>query len=69
MSDERKTEARRGFLKGMLLGSGAAAVAIASGGAVATPKAESNSAAKPKAESQGYHETPHIHSYYETAQF
>ena len=69
MSDERKSEARRGFLKGMLLGSGAAAVAIASGGAVAAPKAKSSRAAKPKAESQGYHETPHIRDYYKTAQF
>lgn len=69
MNNQRKTQARRGFLKGMLLGSGAAAVAIASGGAVAAPKAEGSAAAKPKAQSQGYRETAHVRSYYQTAQF
>jgi nitrous oxide reductase len=69
MSDERKSETRRGFLKGMLLGSGAAVVAIASGGAVAAPKPETGPAVEPKAGSQGYHETPHVRDYYKTAQF
>jgi hypothetical protein len=68
MSDESKHEARRGFLKGMLIGSGAAVVAIASGGTPAAPKEETGVAEK-KAGSQGYQETPHVRDYYKTAQF
>jgi len=69
MSDESKQEARRGFLKGMLIGSGAAVVAIASGGANAAPKEETGAVEEKKAGSQGYHETPHVLDYYKTAQF
>ena len=68
MSDESKHEARRGFLKGMLIGSGAAVVAIASGGAAAAPKEEAGVAPEKKAGSEGYHETPHVLDYYKTAQ-
>jgi len=69
MSDENKHEARRDFLKNMLIGSGAAAVAIASGGAKAAPKEETAAVEKSKAGSQGYQETPHVQDYYKTAQF
>jgi nitrous oxide reductase len=69
MSDESKHEARRGFLKGMLIGSGAAVVAIASGGATAGEKDKTNVAEEKKAGSQGYQETPHVLDYYKTAQF
>ena len=69
MSDETKTEARRGFLKGMLIGSGAAVVAIAGGATVAAPRKETGAAEQPKAGSQGYQETAHVLDYYKTAQF
>jgi hypothetical protein len=67
MSNDSKHEARRGFLKGMLIGSGAAVVAIASGGATAAPKEETGVAEK-KVGSQGYRETAHVLDYYKTAQ-
>lgn len=69
MSDESKHEARRGFLKGMLIGSGAAVVAIASGGGTAAPKTETGVTEEKKAGSEGYQETPHVLDYYKTAQF
>lgn len=69
MSDERNHEKRREFLKGMLLGSGAAAVAIATGGAVAGPARDERAAPAPKARPRGYQETPHVREYYKTAQF
>ena len=70
MSDKRTNEKRREFLKGALVGSGAAVVAIASGGALAAPEdAKETAAARPKTEHQGYHVTPHILEYYKTAQF
>lgn len=68
MSEKRTQEGRREFLKGALLGSGAAVVAAASGGALAsTPEPEP--AAEPKARPKGYRETAHIRDYYKTAQF
>jgi nitrous oxide reductase len=68
--NDKRNEARREFLKGMLIGSGAAVVAIASGGAAAAPKVkETRAAEQPKAASQGYQETPHVLDYYKTAQF
>lgn len=69
MSDERNDEKRRDFLKGMLLGSGAAAVAIASGGAMAAPEATEAPAPQTKARPKGYQETAHVREYYKTAQF
>lgn len=67
MSAGRPTGRRR-FLKTVLIGSGAAAVAAASGGANAAPEPNKVTAA-PKAEPAGYHVTPHILEYYKTAQF
>lgn len=67
MSDEHEAQTRRGFLKGILFGSGAAAVAIASGRATAAPQARGGPAATPQAEVRGYQETPHVQDYYKTA--
>ncbi len=66
---QRTNEKRRQFLKGALIGSGAAAVAVASGAVVAAPEQKEKPAHKPKAQSQGYQETPHVLEYYKTAQF
>ena len=73
MSEKRKNKARqtgrRKFLKGALVGSGAAVVAMASGNAVAAPESKQVATTEPKPQSQGYHVTPHILDYYKTAQF
>lgn len=69
MSDKRTNEKRRGFLKGALIGSGAAIAAIATGGVAAAPEKKETPAAEPKAGSQGYQETAHVLEYYKTAQF
>jgi nitrous oxide reductase len=70
MSDKRTNEKRREFLKGALVGGGAAVVAVASGGALAAPvDAKQTASAQPEAQPQGYHVTPHILEYYKTAQF
>lgn len=71
MSNKRKREnrrtGRREFLKGVLVGSGAAVVAVASGSALGASESK-QTAVEPKPESQGYHVTPHILDYYKTAQ-
>lgn len=71
MSNKRKREdrrtGRREFLKGVLVGSGAAVVAVASGGALGASEPK-QAAVAPKPESQGYRVTPHILDYYKTAQ-
>lgn len=69
MSDKRTSNKRREFLKGVVIGSGAAAVAIASGGVAAAPEKKEIAPAQPKAGSQGYHVTPHVAEYYKTAEF
>jgi len=69
MSDERTNEKRREFLKGMLVGGGAAAVAIAGRGATAAPDDEERPAAQSDNRPKGYHLTPHVLEYYKTAQF
>jgi hypothetical protein len=65
--DEGRQAGRREFLRNVLVGSSAAAVAIASGGAQAAPAPKP--AATPKAPSQGYHVTQHILDYYKSTQF
>lgn len=69
MSDKRTNEKRREFLKGALIGSGAAAVAIASGGVVAASEPPTSAPAEASPESKGYTVTPHVLEYYKTAQF
>ncbi|HEX9811939.1 MAG TPA: formate dehydrogenase [Burkholderiales bacterium] len=69
MSDKQTNEKRREFLKGALIGSGAAAVAIASGATLAAPEKKEIPAAPAKPESQGYHVTAHVADYYKTAEF
>jgi nitrous oxide reductase len=69
MSDKHTNEKRREFLKGALVGTGAAAVAIASGSAVAAPQKKETVAAQPKGESKGYEVTAHVAEYYKAAQF
>ena len=61
-----ETNGRRRFLKGLAMASGATAVAVATGGtAVAAPVVEAP-VASPEA-TKGYHETPHIRTYYQRA--
>ena len=71
MSNKRKREnrrtGRREFLKGVLVGSGAAVVAVASGSALGASESKQTAAVEPKPEFQGYHVTPHILDYYKTA--
>jgi hypothetical protein len=57
---------RRDFMRNMLVGGSAAAIAAFAGGARAgeTPAAETTA---PEAERPGYHVTPHILDYYKTA--
>lgn len=62
----RRDKSRREFLKTMMLGSGAAAVALMTTREVAAqPQPAAEKAATP--ESKGYHVTPHIRDYYTTA--
>lgn len=68
MSDKRKNEGRRDFLKSALLGGSAAAVAVASGGVMAAEPA-SGPAAPAEAKPEGYRETAHVREYYKKAQF
>ncbi len=57
---------RRRFLKNMMLGGSAAAVALmTTRQAAAQPKPEPEAVKPP--ESKGYHVTPHIQDYYRTA--
>ena len=65
MNDDAVTS-RRDFMRNMLVGGSAAAIAAFAGGARA---AETPATATPKvnAERPGYHVTPHILEYYKTA--
>ncbi len=59
------TEDRREFLKQMAVAGGAtAAVALTAGAVAAEPEPAAVAA---KEEPRGYHETPHIRTYYRTA--
>jgi hypothetical protein len=59
------TADRRTFLKKLAAAGGAtAAVAMSGRAAVASPEQDTASA---QAKQRGYHETPHIHSYYRSA--
>ena len=60
---ERKKAKRRDFLKLVGLGGVAGAAALAAGGTPETATAEV------KPEGSGYHETPHVRKYYDTAKF
>ncbi|NGP54019.1 twin-arginine translocation signal domain-containing protein [Thioalkalivibrio sp. XN8] len=60
-----ETNGRRRFLKGIAMAGGATAVAMATGNAVAAPVVEAP-VSKPEP-SKGYHETPHIRTYYQRA--
>jgi nitrous oxide reductase len=60
---------RRGFLRNMaLLGGAAGAAAAAAGGAAIVSRPEPKEKAQEPAAATGYHETPHIRTYYEKAQ-
>ena len=59
---DKKT--RREFLKGLAVAGGATAMVAVTGRAYAEPT-ESEAPAKPAA--KGYHETPHIRTYYQKA--
>jgi hypothetical protein len=60
-----ETNGRRRFLKGLAMASGATAVAVATGTAVAAPQMDAP-VSKPET-AKGYHETPHIRTYYQRA--
>jgi hypothetical protein len=65
-SEPGRTKSRREFLKHMMLGGGAAAVALMTTREVAArPQAVAEVAPTP--ESKGYRVTPHIRDYYLTA--
>jgi hypothetical protein len=57
---------RRDFMRNMLVGSSAVAVAAFAGGARAAEEAATPEAA-PSTERPGYHVTPHVLEYYKTA--
>lgn len=61
-----RTKGRREFLKNMMLGGGAAAVALITARETVTPPQPEPEAAK-QPESKGYRVTPHIEHYYRTA--
>jgi hypothetical protein len=61
---EEQTNTRRAFLKGVMLGGGAAAVALATG-QVSAQTPETPAAVEPP-EHKGYRLTPHIRDYYKT---
>jgi hypothetical protein len=65
-SEPGRTRSRREFLKNMMLGGGAAAVALMTTRKVAAQPLPVAKAA-PTPESKGYHVTPHIRDYYLTA--
>jgi len=59
------TEDRRNFLRQLAAAGGAtAAVALTGSQALAAPEPDAKSA---ESEPRGYHETPHIRTYYRTA--
>ena len=60
-----ETNGRRRFLKGLAMASGATAVVVATGTAVAAPQMDAP-VSKPET-AKGYHETPHIRTYYQRA--
>lgn len=62
---EEQTNARRNFLKGVLVGGGAVAIAALTREAGAQPEAEA--VTPPQPETKGYRVTQHILDYYKTA--
>jgi hypothetical protein len=63
LKTEVESNGRRRFLKGLAVAGGATAMVVATGTAVAAPAVSPVS--KPVA--KGYHETPHIRTYYQKA--
>jgi hypothetical protein len=70
MSDKQLIDdavtSRRDFMRNMLVGGSAAAIAAFTAGARAGEKPAAETTA-PEAERPGYHVTPHILEYYKTA--
>ncbi|HJV96651.1 MAG TPA: twin-arginine translocation signal domain-containing protein [Albitalea sp.] len=64
-SESGRTQSRREFLKNVVLGGGATAVALMTREVAVPPQPEPEAAKQP--ESQGYRVTPHIEHYYRTA--
>ena len=60
-------KSRRTFLKEFAVAGGATALITATGRAHAAPGENETAAGKP--EPRGYHETPHIRTYYDKARF
>jgi len=65
-SSAKQATDRRAFLKGVLAGGGAAAVAMASAKGMAAPVEAPAKQDAPESPPQGYRETPHIRDYYKT---
>lgn len=63
LKTQMESNGRRRFLKGLAVAGGATAMVVATGTAVAGP--EATPVSKPAV--KGYHETPHIRTYYQKA--
>ena len=63
LKTQMESNGRRRFLKGLAAAGGATAMVVATGTAVAAPEVAPVS----KPEDAGYHETPHIRTYYQKA--
>ena len=63
LKTQMESNGRRRFLKGLAVAGGATAMVVATGTAVAAPEPVPVS----KPEATGYHETPHIRTYYQKA--
>ncbi|MFU8896132.1 MAG: formate dehydrogenase [Gammaproteobacteria bacterium] len=63
LNTKMESNGRRRFLKGLAVAGGATAMVVATGTAVAAPKVTPVS----QPDEKGYHETPHIRTYYQKA--
>ncbi|MFU8821894.1 MAG: formate dehydrogenase [Gammaproteobacteria bacterium] len=63
LKTQMESNGRRRFLKGLAVAGGATAMVVATGTAIAAPEVAPVS----KPEAKGYHETPHIRTYYQKA--
>jgi nitrous oxide reductase len=67
MSKKLLEKGRREFLKGAAVVGGAATLAVVARGGAAAVQEDAKDVAQAPEASKGYHETPHIRTYYELA--
>ena len=67
MSKKVLEKGRREFLKGAAVVGGAASLAVVARGGAAAVREDVKEAAPAPEASKGYHETPHIRTYYDLA--